>query len=142
MTVAADVTINLAAMPTDDATAQIPVPTAVVVYWRPGCGFCQALMWELGRMGITFEQRNIWEDDSAAAFVRSVARGHETVPTVAVGPAVMVNPEATSVLAALREHAPEQVPTKLIARPSRVSQTLRRVLSDDTAPAQDQDQGR
>lgn len=43
---------------------------------------------------------NIWDDPEAAAFVRSVARGNETVPTVAVGEIAMVNPSVKDVLAA------------------------------------------
>jgi glutaredoxin len=125
-------------MPTDDPTSEPVTDPAVVVYWRPGCGFCQALMWELGRMGIATKQHNIWEDADAAAFVRGVARGNETVPTVVVGPAVMVNPEATQVLAALRQHAPEHVPAKLGAGGGRLSRNVRRAL-DEVAP---DDQGR
>ena len=35
---------------------------------------------------------NIWEDADAASFVRSVARGNETVPTVTIGDIALVNP--------------------------------------------------
>ena len=48
--------------------------------------------------GVSAELENIWEDPDAAAFVRSVARGHETVPTVTVGDAVLVNPTVAQVL--------------------------------------------
>ena len=44
---------------------------------------------------------NIWEDAEAAAFVRSVASGNETVPTVVVNGRAMVNPSVNDVLAAL-----------------------------------------
>jgi hypothetical protein len=56
----------------------------------------------LHREGVTPELRNIWEDPEAAAFVRSVARGNETVPTVTAGDTVMVNPSASQVLAAAK----------------------------------------
>ena len=56
------------------------------------------------------EMHNIWEDPSAAAIVRSVASGNETVPTVAVGNKSMVNPTPTQVMAALADHAPHLVP--------------------------------
>ncbi len=65
---------------------------AVTVYWRPGCPFCSSLHADLTRAGIEFQRVNIWEDPEAAAFVRSVARGNETVPTVSVGDVALVNP--------------------------------------------------
>lgn len=50
---------------------------------------------------LTYERRNIWDDPEAAAFVRSVADGNETVPTVVVGRDAMVNPSISQVLDAL-----------------------------------------
>jgi hypothetical protein len=44
------------------------------------------------RADLQFSLVNIWEDPEAAAFVRSVARGNETVPTVTVGDVALVNP--------------------------------------------------
>ena len=73
----------------------------VTVYWRPGCPFCTSLHAELTRAGIEFRRVNIWDDPDAAAFVRSVARGNETVPTVTVGDVAMVNPRASQVAAVL-----------------------------------------
>ena len=73
----------------------------VTVYWRPGCPFCAGLFRSLERAGILAERRNIWEDDEAAAFVRSVANGNETVPTVTVGDHAMVNPSVEQVAAAI-----------------------------------------
>jgi glutaredoxin-like protein len=72
---------------------------AIIFYWRPGCGFCRRLHDGLEAAGVAFEMRNIWEDPDAAAFVRSVARGNETVPTVVVGETAMVNPTVGDVLA-------------------------------------------
>lgn len=59
----------------------------------------------LAAMGIALDKRNIWEDAEAAAVVRSVARGNETVPTVLVGDIALVNPSAGQVVAALEEQA-------------------------------------
>lgn len=70
----------------------------MTVYWRPGCGFCMRLVSDLDRAELTYEAHNIWDDPEAAAFVRSVARGHETVPTVVVGTKTLVNPSAQAVL--------------------------------------------
>jgi hypothetical protein len=50
---------------------------------------------------VALDERNIWEDPDAAAFVRSVARGNETVPTVVVRGSALVNPPAAEVLARL-----------------------------------------
>ena len=75
------------------------------MYWRPGCGFCAALRSGLDRAGIGYDAVNIWDDESAAAFVRSVANGNETVPTLTIdGPSgsfSMVNPSVAEVAAAL-----------------------------------------
>lgn len=87
------------------------MPTSsITVYWRPGCGFSSSLLRSLERIGVDPERRNIWEDDEAAAFVRSVADGNETVPTVTVGDRAMVNPAPAQVMAALSEVAPAELP--------------------------------
>lgn len=80
--------------------ADVAVPEAVV-YWRPGCPFCSMLRAGLDRNGTPYREVNIWEDPQAAAFVRSVARGSETVPTVTVGSISLVNPSAGEVAALL-----------------------------------------
>lgn len=69
----------------------------VTVYWRPGCPFCSTLHAGLTRAGIEFQRVNIWEHPDAAAFVRSVARGNETVPTVTVGDVALVNPSVSAI---------------------------------------------
>jgi len=73
----------------------------VELYWRPGCGFCSRLFDGLERLGIEYEAHNIWDDPAASARVRSVARGHETVPTVFIGSWAAVNPSARDVAEAL-----------------------------------------
>ena len=74
----------------------------VVIYWRPGCGFCAMLKARLGRLRDRATWVNIWDDEEAAAFVRSVNDGNETVPTVRIGDQVHTNPEPDLVRAALR----------------------------------------
>jgi mycoredoxin len=73
----------------------------VEFYWRPGCFFCSNLERKLTEQGLELTKRNIWEDPEDAAFVRSVANGNETVPTVVVGGVAMVNPSPAQVVAAL-----------------------------------------
>jgi hypothetical protein len=51
--------------------------------------------------GINHDRVNIWEDPDAAAFVRSVAGGNETVPTVTIGDDVFVNPTVQQLVAVL-----------------------------------------
>jgi mycoredoxin len=72
---------------------------SVTVFWRPGCGFCSMLRAGLRRAGVEFDEIDIWEDPAAAEFVRSVAGGCETVPTVTVGDDSFVNPPAPMVVA-------------------------------------------
>lgn len=83
---------------------------AVTVYWRPGCMFCQDLRRDLDRIGLRHGTRNIWEDEEAAAFVRSVTGGDETVPTVRVGSVALVNPTPRQVMATVAEEAAGLLP--------------------------------
>ena len=98
-------------------------------YWRPGCGFCMALERNLTKIGVPLTRINIWEDPGAAAFVRSVANGNETVPTVRAGGASLVNPRAHQVVELLAEEAPHLVPEDYTPGP------VTRVLSKITRSA-------
>lgn len=129
-----------AAHPTDgpvDPRAGVPTPEqgqgrdedVVTVYWRPGCGFCTVLLRGLERSGLQFVRRNIWEDEDAAAFVRGVANGNETVPTVRVGPSALVNPSTGQVLAAVADVSPGQLPEGYVPpEPGRLAQAVTRLL--------------
>ncbi|NLV80944.1 MAG: hypothetical protein GXY65_16695 [Rhodococcus sp.] len=64
-----------------------------IVYWRPGCAFCTRLRAALGTRAGRAVWVNIRLDPDAAARVRSVNEGNETVPTVFVGDTVRTNPE-------------------------------------------------
>ena len=65
----------------------------------------------LGGLGVPLDRRNIWEDPDAAAVVRSIANGNETVPTVVIGEMGMVNPSVDRVLQAIEAEAPHLAPT-------------------------------
>ncbi|MBO0913206.1 mycoredoxin [Streptomyces sp. NBC_01260] len=78
----------------------------VVVYWRPGCPYCMKLRLRLRFTKLEYTEVNIWRDPEAAAFVRSVADGNETVPTVTVGGKAMVNPSKRQVVEAVRAQTP------------------------------------
>ena len=73
----------------------------VVIYWRPGCRYCQRLRGALGRDARQAKWVNIWQDPEAAAFVRSVNGGNETVPTVVLDGEPLTNPDPQVVLRAL-----------------------------------------
>jgi glutaredoxin-like protein len=84
----------------------------VVVYVRPGCPYCMVLRLGLRRTGLEYTEVDIWKDPEAAAFVRSVADGNETVPTVVVAGRAMVNPSTAEVKAAVAEYAPQLLPAE------------------------------
>lgn len=83
---------------------------AIEFYWRPGCPFCMHLERALTSANIPMTKRNIWDDPDAAAYVRSVADGNETVPTIRIGGWASVNPSAGEVLNALADEAPHLLP--------------------------------
>lgn len=70
---------------------------AITVLWRPGCGFCRVLFSGLERHGISYATRNIWEDAQARAMLNERI-GSETVPSVLLGDAILVNPSITDLL--------------------------------------------
>ncbi|MBX7468098.1 hypothetical protein K1Y80_18690 [Streptomyces sp. MAG02] len=82
----------------------------VVLYWRPLCTYCMKLRLSLLFTRLRFVKVNIWRDPDAAAFVRSVADGNETVPTVTVAGRAMVNPSKRELFEAVRAHAPRSLP--------------------------------
>lgn len=84
----------------DTPDAADTADTGITVYWRPGCPFCGMLFRQLERHGVEHRRVNIWDDDTAAAVVRSIARGNETVPTVTVRGIGLVNPSVDQILAA------------------------------------------
>ncbi|WP_216902296.1 glutaredoxin family protein [Nocardia alni] len=85
----------------------------LVVYRRPGCPYCARLRRVLKRNGVTYREIDIWDDTQAAAFVRSVADGNETVPTVVLKTAQntrhWVNPAPRKLIAACTADAPELI---------------------------------
>ena len=91
-------------------TAAAGTPGAVRAYWRPGCPFCAMLRLGLRRSGVRAEWVNIWDDPAAAARVRAITGGDETVPTVVVGTRAMVNPSARQVVAAMKAEGIVQAP--------------------------------
>ena len=84
------------------ASEETGTPARITLYWRPGCVFCRRLRFVLWWHRLSVRQVNIWQNPDAAAFVRSVAGGNETVPTVVIDGHPMVNPAPRQVIAAVR----------------------------------------
>jgi mycoredoxin len=77
----------------DDASRVAATEKSVpLVYWRPGCIFCLRLRVALLLRGKKAVWTNIRADAAAAARVRSVNDGNETVSTVFVGTEHRTNP--------------------------------------------------
>jgi mycoredoxin len=73
-----------------------------IVYWRPGCVYCLRLRRRLGRAARKVHWVNIWNDPGAAAAVRQITGGDETVPTVVANGESVVNPDPDWLLARVR----------------------------------------
>ncbi|MFE3101953.1 glutaredoxin domain-containing protein [Nocardia tengchongensis] len=90
---------------TADATPEL------IVYRRPGCPYCSRMRRVLNRHGIIHREVDIWQDPDAAAFVRSVADGNETVPTVVFRDDSTernwVNPHPKELIATVSADAPQ-----------------------------------
>jgi mycoredoxin len=116
---------------TDSAPTSNDATNAVLtVYWRPGCPFCSSLFNQLDRAQVRYEAANIWEDAKAAAVVRSIANGNETVPTVTLGEAGLVNPDLHEIMAVASELAPGLIPEGYEApQPGRLAKWIHTKLS-------------
>ena len=78
--------------PRSVSAAEAAVGGKPIVYWRPGCQYCLRLRLVLIGAAGRASWVNIWADPDAAAAVRAVADGNETVPTVVVDGVGRVNP--------------------------------------------------
>ena len=78
----------------------------VVIYWRPDCVYCLDLLLRLKFTRLRYRKVDIRKDADARAFVRSVADGNETVPTVVVVGQAMVNPSKRQLIEVAQSRAP------------------------------------
>ncbi|WP_282777712.1 MULTISPECIES: glutaredoxin domain-containing protein [unclassified Nocardia] len=82
----------------------------LLVYRRAGCPYCSRMRRVLNRHGIVHSEIDIWKDPDAAAFVRSVAHGNETVPTVVLKTEAReqqwVNPSPKRLIRTIADEAP------------------------------------
>lgn len=81
----------------DGVTTPAETHAPITVYSRPGCPFCFMLRRGLHSRKLRYTEIDIWQDPDAAAQVRAVADGNETVPTVHVAGEWLVNPKASEV---------------------------------------------
>jgi len=87
--------------PATHAEAGVVAHRGVWIYHRAGCPICLRLTIGLGRRARDAHWVDIWAAPDAAAFVRSVNDGNETVPTVVVDGVARTNPPPAEVRAAL-----------------------------------------
>jgi glutaredoxin len=78
----------------------------VVIYWRPDCVFCLDLLLRLKFTRLRCRKVDIRKDPGAMAFVRSVADGNGTVPTVVVAGQALVNPSKRQLIEVVHANAP------------------------------------
>lgn len=109
-------------------------PDAIHFYTRGGCPISAYLSRRLQRLGFPLEYHDIWADPAAAAFVRSVARGYETVPTLVIGDVSLVAPSVGQVVTATTERAPHLLPD---AMPTAPASGLRGLFRRRSRPARD-----
>ena len=80
--------------------------TPIVVYTTNWCGYCHQLKAVLKKFEIAYDEINIEQDPTAAAFVASVNGGNRTVPTVRFSDgSTLTNPTAREVKARLAQLA-------------------------------------
>lgn len=83
----------------------------------------------LEKLALPLNKKNIWDSPDAAAAVRRIANGNETVPTVVIGDAELVNPSANQVVQALANQAPELLPEGVeVPTPGKMGRRLNKLL--------------
>jgi mycoredoxin len=86
------VTLTPAAFPRSPSDEDARADGRPIIYWRPGCSYCLRLRLGLGPLGRKAVWVNIQRDADAAARVRAVNGGDETVPTIFFGDRHRTNP--------------------------------------------------
>lgn len=89
--------------PTTQAEAAAGLSDGVTIYWRDGCPFCIQLRIAARGRADRATWVDIWADPEAAAYVRSVNDGNETVPTVVIDGVAHTNPDPRLVRRALAD---------------------------------------
>ncbi len=66
----------------DAPAGVVPGMGELTMYSTTWCGYCRRLKLQLDEAGIGYQEVDIETDSAAAAFVESVNRGNQVVPTV------------------------------------------------------------
>ena len=93
---------------TPHAAAPARAEEGAAIYWRPGCPYCAVLSAAVRRHRDQAAWVYIHRDPDAAAYVRSVNQGDETVPTVLIDGVAHTNPPPALVREALARIATAQ----------------------------------
>lgn len=108
-------------LPPYDPAPQPPI----TVFGRPNCPMVPPVLRLLDAAGATYDYVNIREDPEAAAQLRAITGGHESVPTLVFPDGrALVEPSVMKLRAALQEDLPEG--TAPVSR----SETIRAALSN------------
>jgi mycoredoxin len=76
--------------------------TQLTMYSTTWCGYCRRLKIQLDAAGVAYDEVNIERDPEAAAFVRGVNGGNQTVPTLRFADdSALTNPSLSQVQAKL-----------------------------------------
>ena len=73
----------------------------VIVYWRPGCVYCDRLKLGLGGARDDVSWVNVLRDPEGADFVRTYHNGNRTVPTVVTGAGELIEASPAAITAQL-----------------------------------------
>lgn len=73
----------------------------VIVYWRPGCLYCDRLKFGLGSDRHDVSWVNVLQDAEAAEFVSTYHDGNITVPTAVTGAGEMIDATPAAIKAQL-----------------------------------------
>ena len=94
----------------EEAARRQAEPGDLIVYWRPGCTYCTLLSLQLRLTRFPAGTRrlrvNIWRDPHAAATVRLLRSGFETVPTVTTPDGELVESSTRAMAAATSDSLP------------------------------------
>lgn len=74
---------------------------AITVYSTTWCGHCRRLTRQLDEEGIAYRVVDVDKDHSFDGKIMAATGGYRTVPTIAIGDELLVNPSLGQVRAAL-----------------------------------------
>ncbi|MDQ3878285.1 MAG: glutaredoxin family protein [Actinomycetota bacterium] len=76
--------------------------TQVTIYSTSWCGYCRRLKRQLDDVGVPYSEIDIEDREDLARRIEQVTGGYRTVPTVAIGDRMLVNPSVDEVREAVQ----------------------------------------